>query len=253
MLAVQAHVESHIGAVTWIIHEVVSEGIHLDILVVEPAEKRPYFTLLTMGMSALPMSIPKALNLSPYTELMLYLPRQWIFYEPAPGAPGTGAEGITPPESKNKTQNMATPEPDPADERNFWPIRWLKMLARLPSTSDTWLGYGHSIPAGGSVAANTALSGFVLSPPLEGEEFFTLSLNNGKKIHFWNLVPVYQEEMDYKLKNGADALFELFDRYQVSPIIDISRPNVITCNLNPEHSEFPATGNENSYECTRRN
>lgn len=31
------------------------------------------------------------------------------------------------------------------DERWYWPVRLLKVLARLPITSNTWLGWGHTM------------------------------------------------------------------------------------------------------------
>ena len=31
------------------------------------------------------------------------------------------------------------------DERWYWPFRLLKVLARLPISSDTWLGFGHTM------------------------------------------------------------------------------------------------------------
>ena len=31
------------------------------------------------------------------------------------------------------------------DERWYWPIGLLKVLARLPISNDTWLGFGHTM------------------------------------------------------------------------------------------------------------
>jgi len=40
------------------------------------------------------------------------------------------------------------------------------------------------------------------------------------------MIPVYKEEMDYKLEEGTDALLDLFDEYGISELVDIDRPNV---------------------------
>lgn len=209
MHAFEAHVQEYIGEVTWILHENISEDMHIDILVVEPTPARDYYTLLTMGMSASPMNVPEDMDISPFSELMIYLPPDWVVPRP------DDVDATYPDES------------DPAEEENYWPIHWLKILAHLPVNYDTWLGYAHSIPTGKGFTNNTELNSFLLSIPLEEEDFFTLSLENDKEISFWNIVPVYEEELQYKIENGADSLFELFDQFEISAIVDISRPNVV--------------------------
>ena len=220
MQGLEDHLQEYIGEVTWVMHEIVSDRLHIDILVVEPTEERDYYTLVTMGMSALPMHLPEELDIAPYAELMICLPSDWV---------------IRPPDNADDATELP-PELDPADETNYWPVRWLKILARLPEDYTTWLGYGHSIPAGEALAENTRLNGFILSPPLEHDSFFTLTQADGKEVLFWNLVPVYEEEMQFKLEHSADDLFELFDRYQVSPIVDPARPNLITEAGGPEYA-----------------
>lgn len=202
MQAIEEHVEKYIGEITWVMHEIVSDNLHIDVLIVEPTPERNFYTLITLGMSALPMFVPEDSEISPYAELMICLPPDWVI--------------------KQTEENT---DDEPADEKNYWPVRWLKMLARFPIDYKTWLGYGHSIPNGEHFANNTKLNGIILSPPLEEEEFFCLPLDN-KDIYFWNLVPVYEEEMQLKLDNGADKLFELFDEYDISSVLDVNRQNV---------------------------
>lgn len=213
MQAIEAHVEEHIGKISWIMHEIISEKLHIDILVVEPAPERDYYALLSMGMSALPMNIPGELDISPFSELMICLPPDWVIKKEEDTA------------MPSETEDLAK---NPAAESNYWPIRWLKILAHLPIDYDTWLGYGHSIPAEELFAENTHFNGLLLSPSLEDEDFFILKQENGKEVYFWNIVPIFEEEMQFKLENGADALFELFDQFEVSHIVDIVRENVAT-------------------------
>ena len=49
----------------------------------------------------------------------------------------------------------------------YWPIRWLKILARLPINEDSWLGWGHTIanPDGSPFAENTRFNGIMLVNP----------------------------------------------------------------------------------------
>ena len=111
----------------------------------------------------------------------------------------------------------------------YWPLYWLKMLARMPVNYDTWLGYGHSIPNGDPaepLADNTRLCGVVLTPPLEDESFSRLTIDDKRAVYFWNLAPVYAEEMNFKLAQGADALLDRFSAADISDVVDVDRKNV---------------------------
>ena len=112
----------------------------------------------------------------------------------------------------------------------WWPIGVMKFLARFPHKYETWLGDGHTIPNGDppdAFAPNTKLNGTIILPPLNvPADFRTLSVADGANIHFMSCIPLYQEEMDLKLKKGADALIHLFDKHDISEIIDPERKNV---------------------------
>ena len=85
-----------------VIHEIFSPDIHLDICVVEPTEKEPFYKLITMGAGAYRMNVPveyKNYNIE-YAEYMICLPATW---------------------------NLQS-----SDEKDYWPIRALKDVARLP-------------------------------------------------------------------------------------------------------------------------
>ena len=118
MTAVEGHIEQYFGEVESVFHELVSPDIHVDICIVPPSEKRDYYTLVTMGMGAHRMKVPE--ELAEYklerAELAIALPRDW----------------------KLDQESMK-------DERWYWPIRLLKVLARLPIASNTWLGFGHTM------------------------------------------------------------------------------------------------------------
>ena len=119
-------------------------------------------------------------------------------------------------------------EEDFQDEDNYWPVRWLKMLARFPHSYNTWLSYGHTIPNGDPAepfTSNTELNTMVLLPSVMFDQgFHTLQLEN-KEIDFYALVPLYSEEVELKLKKGVDALFDGFDEHAVSDVVELDRPN----------------------------
>ena len=117
------------------------------------------------------------------------------------------------------------------DETWYWPIRQLKMLARLPHEYETWLGMGHTVPNGDPAEVYAVSTDFccalIMIPALTPDEFDELPLEDGNTIHFYSIVPLYQEEMDFKLNKGLDALIDRFDKAGVTDFIDVDRPN--TC------------------------
>lgn len=193
------HIEKHIGEIHMVFHELVSEQVHIDVYWVRPTEERPFHTLVTSGMSDKPMNTPAGIENCDFAELSICLPEEW----------------------KISTEDFK-------EERNYWPVRWLKYLARFPHEYNTWFGYGHTIPNGDPAkpfADNTQLNTMVLLPTIIfGEDFHTLELN-GKSIGFYKLIPLYSEEVDLKMKKGVEALFEGFDKLGVSDIVQINRPN----------------------------
>jgi predicted Zn finger-like uncharacterized protein len=199
--AISEHIAAHLGAVDGVFHELVSDLVHIDVHMVGPSEDRPYHTLVTSGMSDLPMTVPEGAEEYRHAELLLSLPEAWPLTE----------------EAFN-------------DERNYWPIRWLKMLARLPHEYNTWLSWGHTVPNGdppNPFAPNTKLCcALVMQPLLVPEDFLELTMPDDRVVHFYALVPLYREEMEFKLKHGTEALLERFAAAEVNELLDVRRTNV---------------------------
>ncbi len=196
---IEAHVEKYIGPIDAIFHEHVSDRVHIDIIVVPPTDERPYTVLVTSGVGDLPMNVPEGYDYLQRAELMIALPASW-------------------------------PLTDEAfkDEANYWPVRWLKMVGLLPHTYDTWIGWGHTIPNGEpwEPIADTRFIGVMLSVPFWLEEDFSrLQASSGDLINFYDMVPLYSEEMKLKLNQGAEELEDRFDDLSLGYILDVERPN----------------------------
>jgi len=58
------------------------------------------------------------------------------------------------------------------------------------------------------------------------EEFYELKINANKSIWFLSLYPLYEAEMNYKLRKGTEKLFDLFGKHGVLDIVDVDRPDV---------------------------
>lgn len=96
------------------------------------------------------------------------------------------------------------------DEKWYWPVRLLKTLARLPITSDTWLGWGHTVDNKKPFAENTKLCAAVLTEPKNIEENgFICQLPGDRPVNFYQVIPLYREELEYKIKQSAQELLEI--------------------------------------------
>lgn len=205
--AISDHIEKHIGNIECVFHEIISDLVHIDIHWVKPSKKFPFHTLVTSGMSDIPMAVPEVMKGNQFAELCILLPENWQI----------------------AGENHQTMEEVFSEETNYWPIRWLKIIARFPHEYSTWVGHGHTIPNGENAepfADNTKLGCMILMPSITlGDDFFKLEINSEKTINFYCLYPIYKEEMEYKLKKGSDALIDNFEKYNISDVVDINRRN----------------------------
>ena len=200
MEAVEAHIQQYFGKFENVFHELSSPDIHVDICVVPPSQERDYFTLVTMGMGAHRMNVPA--ELTEYklerAELAIALPGNW----------------------KLRHEDLK-------NERWYWPIRLLKTLARLPIASDTWLGFGHTMDNEKDFAKDTKLCAAILTGPQgteDGSEVCTLP--GGEEVNFYQVIPLYRDELEYKMAHDADALLDKMDG--ISFVTYNTRPNAMT-------------------------
>jgi len=200
MEAIEGHIQQYFGKFENVFHELASPDIHVDICAVPPTEERDYYTLVTMGMGAHQMNVPK--ELASYklerAELAIALPEDW----------------------KLDQESMQ-------DERWYWPIRLLKVLARLPIASATWLGFGHTMDNEQPFAENTKFCAAILiglQNTEDGSEVCTLP--GGEEVNFYQIIPLYQDELEYKLEHDADALLDKMAG--ISFVVRPDRPNAMT-------------------------
>lgn len=201
MESITDHIEKHVGSIATVWHEILSDLVHIDVHQVAPTEERPFWTLVTSGMSDLPMAAPKGSEAWTFAELMICLPKEW---------------------------KMA--ETDFKNEEFYWPVRWLKILARFPHEYKTWLSWGHTIPNGDpskpfhdSVLFECMM---LMRPKTVSSEFWTLPIRENKKVQFFCVTPLYPGEIELKLQKGSQELERLFERYKISELVDPKRRDV---------------------------
>lgn len=178
-----------------VFHELASEYVHIDVHILHPTDERPFYVLFTTGMSDLPMTLPDDAQwdfkkIHERAELFCLMPREW------------------------KPDGKLTKE---ERERYLWIISALKTAARYPHSCKTWLGSGHTLQYNEEnvpFADNTKLSSAVFIQ-LDYKDFggkyddgfngFTAKDNS--YINLLCFVPLYEDEMNFKLENSADNLF----------------------------------------------
>ena len=199
--AIGQHIERWVGKPATVYHELVSDKVHIDVHIVEPTAERPFYTLITSGMSDRPMKAPESRPDWAYAELFLCLPSDW----------------------KMSSEDWKS-------QQHFWPVQALKYLARLPHQYNTWLWYGHTIPNGDPpqpIDDSTTFSSFILlCPHLLPKEFHELAIGEEKTIRFFAVVPLYTDELGLKLKHGAEAVEHALIAQGYSELIDIRRSTV---------------------------
>lgn len=173
----QQFIKEQFGDYDEVFHEIVSDRMHLDIIVIPPTKDENYYKLVTMGMGAYKMNVPKKFkkcNLE-RAELVICLPPDW-----------------------NVKSNK---------EEDYWPIRQLKSLARIPMNNNTFICEGHTIS---SDANNTPYdkttkfcSMLLISILNKEEKYIEMEFNKDEKINFYQLFPIYKEELMYIRKNGC--------------------------------------------------
>ena len=196
---VEAHVERHIGPIATVFHELASEYVHLDVLIVEATDDRPVHHLVTSGMSSKPMATED--EDARLAELAIVLPREWPLGEE-----------------------------DWRDERHYWPIRTLKSLARAPHEYGFALGTGSTVPNGDPpepYVADIQLCGALICPGVTVPRAFDVLETPDGPINFYELWLLHEDEMNLKLERGTDALIDAFERAGVTEEVDIRRRRAV--------------------------
>jgi hypothetical protein len=202
--AVIARLETELGAkVGMVFHELVSDLVHVDVHHVPPTRQRPSHAFFTTGMSDRAMTVPAGAPSSGFAELLVLLPADW------------------------KVDQAAW-----NDERWYWPIRWMKILARLPHAHRTWLSHGHTIPNGDPAApfaGGTLLTGMCLVTLFDDHDRpVSVPVRDDKHVELFELYPFTTAEMDLKLKTSAEHVMRGLGAAGVGRAIQHDRACTVT-------------------------
>ncbi|MBQ7784070.1 MAG: suppressor of fused domain protein [Oscillospiraceae bacterium] len=179
-----------------VFHELASEYVHIDVHLVKPTEERPFYMLFTTGMSDLPMTFEDDepwdfKKVHERAEIFCLLPPDWKFGSDVP----KGQEG-----------------------RYGWVISAIKTAARYPHMCKTWLSNTHTLQyteENRPFADNTQLSSVIFIQLNDedfggkyGNGFEGFSTSDNTYINLLCMIPIFEDEMNFKLENGGIALFK---------------------------------------------
>jgi hypothetical protein len=145
--------------------------------------------LMTNGLSDYAMPVPEKYIERNHTELYFCLPSYW----------------------------------DLSTENGKWVIEWIQKLAKHCIEKETWYGIGHTFPNGNPAMplSNTMKQKYLmLNAPYFLEKELTPIISEGKTIHFLGIIPIFEDEMDYKMGKGTYKLLQKIEGKGVSELLD---------------------------------
>ena len=175
------------------IYEIGYGNFSLDVAQINPTKEKPYYTIITLGMGEHKMYNQNNENFSSFAELMISLPPDW---------------------------NL--------DDKNYtWAIDELMHLAYIPFTFYFSYEWGHLENNFEPFSSNTKLSAVsILYPEMKKENSGFLKLEN-RNLQFYQIVPLYDEEYTFALKNGMRNLLLLDVEKKISFVIDMNREKIL--------------------------
>jgi hypothetical protein len=106
-----------------------------------------------------------------------------------------------------------------------WPIHWLQRIARVPQKNNTWFGYGDTLPAGSPpehLTESFLANHFILSKPIHLSD----KLENNGDFKFLAVIPLFETEFSYKMRNSHTVLFDRFKKKGITELVDLYRASV---------------------------
>lgn len=145
--------------------------------------------LMTNGLSDYAMPVPEKYKERNHVELYFCLPSYW----------------------------------DLTTDNGKWVIEWIQKLAKHCIEKETWYGIGHTFPNGNPAMplSNTMKQKYLM---LNGPYFLEKELSpiqaEDKEIHFLGIIPIFEDEMDYKMGKGTYKLLQKIEGKGISELLD---------------------------------
>lgn len=176
----------------------VAEG-EIPLLKIQLDIKTPVTLLMTNGLSDYRMPVPEKMAGREHNELFFCLPSYW---------------------------NL-----DAKDDLNMtWVFYWIQRMVKHVREKETWFGPGHTMPCGNpfqSLSPMMRENHFFLSDPiLLADELLPLVIQD-KTIHFLAIIPIFEDEMDYKQGKGTFKILKKFKQHGITEKLDDFRGSIM--------------------------
>lgn len=151
------------------------------------------------------------------------------------------AENLQSPSEAHETYHrvelyMLLPDYISIEDDKSWPVKWLNLIGQVPRKHNTWFGPGDTIPAGKPpepIHSRLKTNHFILSEPhklaedLAGEKWENTFSEGQQPVKMLAVIPVYQREVNFKLKNSGTVLLHKLWKKGYSEEIDLYREVVL--------------------------
>jgi uncharacterized protein YegJ (DUF2314 family) len=180
MQAANDHTDAHLGKLPSVFHELVSPSAHIDLYPYPATAARPFHVVTPTGMAEQPMQVPPGVDAPALVELVVLLPPTWPL-------------------------DIASWKKD----IGFWPMQWLKRVARFHYESGHWLGEGHVLANGDPAApideAHPYDSVLLAAPRALPEAFRQFTLKDGRAVRYLCLYFLTPAEREAIARDGWEA------------------------------------------------
>jgi hypothetical protein len=113
----------------------------------------------------------------------------------------------------------------------FWPIAVLKNAAKYPHIHQTWFSWGHTVgrtERPEPLDSATEFTGIMLLKPAtfpEGAD--QVETEDGRTIRYLALIPLLENEMNFRQEFGSDALEDKLIEAEVTELLNPQRLTVV--------------------------
>lgn len=172
---------------------------NIDLLLISTVKRSPVQLLMTNGLSNYEQPVPEKYATLKHIELYFCLPSYWDIND-----------------KDNPSMN--------------WVLPWIQKLAAHLVDKQTWYGVGHTFPNGNPaepISPTMKQKYFLLnSPTYFSEELKPLAVE-GKTIEFLGVVPIFEDELDYKMGKGTYKLQKKFLDKNITELLDDYRMSTL--------------------------
>lgn len=192
----EEYIEKNFGKFK-VYHELYSPDIHIDILIVPPSPEANYYKLITEGIGAYKMNTPEELNdyRLDRMELITYLPPSWDMK---------------------------------IDEQVGWIISNMKLIGRVPIMNNTFICSGQTISYydENDIKDKKFCASLLINGMTYNNKELHFRFDENRKINFYQVIPIFKEELQYKLDNGLEAFLDVLDDNRLDLVVDFNRSNL---------------------------